>query len=93
MAIGVPAIWLFAQALIEGASTLLTASKNKTAQAIGTDVQAIDRVTMAVLQKNAEVKGLTINWNDPTAVQAYVATLPTFVPIPAPAAGKAPNAT
>ena len=47
-------------------------------------VGASDTLALAILQQTATIKGLTIDWTDPTAVLAYIQTLPTFVPIAAP---------
>lgn len=77
-------IFTLIQALVQGASTLLEAQQNKTAQTIGTDLAAANTVVLAILQKNAEVQGLTIDWTDPDQVGAYVASLAPFVPIPEP---------
>jgi threonine/homoserine/homoserine lactone efflux protein len=55
-------------------------------------VNAADQVAMAVLQQTATIKGLTIDWSNPTAVQQYIASLPAFVPIPEPAPTSAPAA-
>jgi hypothetical protein len=67
----------------QGISAILAAfHKNGAAAA----VQSADTLAMALLQKTAEIKGLTIDWTDPTAVLAYVQTLPAFVPIADPAA-------
>jgi len=65
------------------ANYLQTVTKNKTAQAVGAGIAAIDQATLQVLQENAAIKGVTINWADPAAVAAFVQTLPTFTPIPA----------
>lgn len=75
------------QALIELLQVLLSNAASigalfgKTGQTVATDVEVADQVVIAVLQKNAEIKGLTIDWSDPTQVQAYVQTLPVFTPI------------
>lgn len=53
-------------------------------------VQAADALAMAILQKNAEIKGLTIDWTDPQAVLAYIQTLQDFVPIPEPGPAQPP---
>jgi hypothetical protein len=92
------AAWvMFGETLVEGLAQILEGQKNKTAESIGQDLTLIDTVTTAILQKNAEIKGLTIDWTDPTAVLTYLQTLPTFVPIPdpnaAPAAAPAPAPT
>jgi hypothetical protein len=70
--------------LLQGAATLLSGQTNKTAESVGADIQAVDQVVLAVLKKSAEVKGVTVDWNDPAAVAAYVQTLPEFVPISEP---------
>ena len=88
-----PAWLAFIMALIQGASTVLEAQKNTTAAAVGTDLGTIDAVTLAILQANAQVRGATIDWTNPSQVAAYVATLPVFTPIPAPAAAPAPGPT
>lgn len=49
-------------------------------------VQAANAVAVALMQKTAEIQGLTIDWTDPQAVLAYIQTLPDFVPIPEPGA-------
>jgi hypothetical protein len=59
---------------------------NKTAAGIGNDIAIADAVTLAVLQQNAQIKGLTIDWSDPAAVQNFLATLPSPTLIPDPAA-------
>jgi len=81
------AAWLmFGEALAQGIAQILAAQKNKTAAAVGADLALIDTVTTAILQKNAEIKGLVIDWTDPAAVAEYLKTLPAFVPIPDPGA-------
>lgn len=80
----------FILALLGIGAQYLEGLKNKKAQEAGNVVDLVDQATLAVLQENAKLKGLTIDWNDPAAVQGFVATLPTFVPIPAPAATPAP---
>ncbi len=74
----------FVIALIGIASTYLQQLHNKTAQTVGADIALIDQATMAVLAENAKIKGLAIDWEDPAAVQDFIATLPTFTPIPEP---------
>jgi hypothetical protein len=49
-------------------------------------VQSADTLAIALIQKTAEIKGLTIDWTDPIQVAAYVAGLQPFVPIPEPSA-------
>jgi hypothetical protein len=66
------------------ASTLLQLFHSKAANTAGTIIDDIDQVTLAVLQENARIKGLAIDWADPAAVIAFVQTLPKFTPIPAP---------
>jgi hypothetical protein len=94
------AAWIpLIQVLVGGAAQLLESQRNKTAQDVGVDLQLADQVALAVLQKTAEVKGVQIDWTDPTAVAGYVQTLPAFipipdspsVPIPDPAASKLPS--
>lgn len=89
------AAWIpLIQVLVGGAAQLLESQKNKTAQEIGVDAQLADQVALAVLQKTAEVKGVQIDWTNPTAVAAYVQTLPAFVPIPdSPAPGPITQST
>jgi hypothetical protein len=72
----------FVLALIGIAGNYLQQLHNKTAAGIGTAVELADQATLAVLQENAKIKGITIDWADPAAVQAFVATLPAFTPIP-----------
>jgi hypothetical protein len=73
---------LIIQLATQGIGAILAAfNKNGAAAAVA----AADQVALAVLQQTATIKGLTIDWTNPAAVQAYIATLPTFVPIPAPA--------
>lgn len=75
-------------AIIGIVAKLLESVQNKTANEIGTDVQAADAAVLVVLQENARIKGATIDWSDPAAVQAFVVdTLPKFTPIPEPGAG------
>ena len=81
-----PALLAMLQVLISGAATLAT-QFGKTGADVGTDIQLADQIALAVLQKNAEIKGLTIDWKDPNAVLAFVQSLPPFTPIPAPPAG------
>jgi hypothetical protein len=57
---------------------------NKDANAAANEFLAIDQATMAVLQENARIKGVAVDWEDPSAVAAFVQTLPTFVPLPEP---------
>lgn len=66
-------------------SDYLKAAHNKTANTVGNDIAAVDQFTLAILQENARIKGAVIDWADPAAVQAFVATLPAFTPIPEPA--------
>ena len=65
----------------QGISSILQAFHKKGAAAA---VDAADQVALSVLRKTAEIKGLTIDWSDPSAVASYVSTLPVFVPIPEP---------
>lgn len=73
---------LLIETLLGGAGQILAAQKNKTAQAVGTDIQLANTVVLGILQKNAEIQGLTIDWKDPAAVANYVQSLAVFVPIP-----------
>jgi hypothetical protein len=67
--------------LTTGIEDLLAAfHKNNAAKA----VDVANLVAMSILRKTAEVQGLTLDWNDPAAVLAYVKTLPTLQPIPEP---------
>lgn len=75
----------FILALLGIGANYLEGLKNKKAAAAGNVIDLVDQATLAVLAENAKVKGLTINWNDPAAVAEFVATLPTFTPIPSPA--------
>ena len=75
----------FILGLVSIAANYLEGLKNKKAAAAGTVIDLVDQATLAVLQENAKIKGLTIEWNDPAAVASFVATLPTFTPIPSPA--------
>jgi hypothetical protein len=75
----------FILALLGIAANYLQQLKNKPAAAVGNVIDMVDQATLAVLQENAKVKGLTIDWNDPVAVQSFIATLPAFTPIPSPA--------
>lgn len=75
----------FILALLGIGASYLEQLKNKSAVTAGNVIDLVDQATLAVLQENAKVKGLTIDWNDPAAVQTFIATLPTFTPIPAPA--------
>jgi hypothetical protein len=75
----------FILALLGIGATYLEQLKNKSAVTAGNVIDLVDQATLAVLQENAKVKGLTIDWNDPVAVQSFIATLPAFIPIPAPA--------
>jgi hypothetical protein len=84
------AILLLVETLVSGASSILQAVKNKSAAEAGTILATTSQVVMAVLQQNAAISGITIDWTDPAAVGAYVLTLPQFVPIPDPAAPAAP---
>lgn len=74
----------FLLAVLGIVSTYLQQLHNKTAQAIGSDIAIADQVTLAVLQQNAKIKGLAIDWADPAAVTDFVTSLPTFTPIPEP---------
>jgi hypothetical protein len=73
----------FILALLGIGASYLEGLKNKGAQEAGNVIDLVDRATLAVLQENAKIKGLTIDWNDPTAVHGFISTLPVFVPIPA----------
>jgi len=75
----------FILALLNIGASYLENLKNKGAQTAGNVIDIVDQATLAVLAENAKVKGLTIDWNDPAAVSTFVATLPTFTPIPSPA--------
>ena len=70
-------------------SFIQSITKNKTADAVGTDIAAIDQATLAVLQQNATIKGASVNWADPTSVSQFMATLPAFTPIAEPPAAPA----
>jgi len=72
----------FILALLSIGAKYLQGLKNKGAQTAGNVIDLVDQATLAVLQENAKVKGLTIDWADPDAVQAFIATLPAFTPIP-----------
>lgn len=76
----------FILALLSIGANYLEQLKNKSAKEAGNVIDLIDQATMAVLQENARVKNLTLDWNDPDAVQAFVATLPQFVPLTDPSA-------
>jgi hypothetical protein len=76
----------FILALLGIGANYLEGLKNKTAQTAGEAIDLVDQATLAVLQENAKIKGLTIDWTDASAVQAFVASLPTFTPIADPAA-------
>jgi hypothetical protein len=82
-----PGIIMLIEALIGGVGTIMQAQKNKTAAAVGTDIATANQVVMAILQKHAEIVGLTIDWTDPAAVGAYVTSLQDYVPIPDPPPG------
>jgi hypothetical protein len=71
----------FILALLGIGANYLESLKNKNAAEAGNVIDLVDQATLAVLQENAKVKGLTIDWNDPAAVASFVATLPTFTPI------------
>jgi threonine/homoserine/homoserine lactone efflux protein len=75
----------FILALLAIGANYLEQLKNKGAKAAGNVIDLVDQATLAVLQENAKIKGAIIDWADPTAVQAFLATLPPFVPIAAPA--------
>ena len=77
----------FLVGLLGIAGSYLQSLRNKKAETIGADIALIDQATMAVLAENAKIKGLAIDWEDPAAVQGFIATLPTFTPIPEPGAG------
>lgn len=81
-----PELLALLESLISAGAQILTAQKNKSASTVGTDIQLANQVVLGILQKNAEIAGLTIDWNDPAAVAAYVQSLGAFVPIPDPAA-------
>jgi hypothetical protein len=83
----------FILALLGIGANYLEGLKNKSANEAGNVIDIVDQATLAVLQENAKVKGLTIDWTDPAAVQGFLATLPVFTPIPAPAAAPAPAPT
>lgn len=72
----------FILALIGIAGNYLQQLHSKGAQTAGEAISLVDQATLAVLQENAKIKGVTVDWADPTAVQNFVATLPTFTPIP-----------
>lgn len=78
----------FILALLAIAAEYLKNVSNKAVAKVGADIEAIDAATMAVLALNARIKGLSIDWKDPAAVQEFVASLPEFVPIPAPSGPK-----
>lgn len=80
--------------LLQGAATLVSTLKSKTASTAVADAEAADQIVLAILQTSATVKGLTIDWTDPTAVAGYIATLPQFVPLsdPTPPTGATPRA-
>lgn len=80
----------FILALLGIGAEYLKQLNNKPAQEAGNVIDLVDAATLAVLQENAKVKGLTIDWTDPAAVSQFVATLPAYVPIPDPAAAPAP---
>lgn len=81
----------FILALLSIGANYLEGLKNKGAAAAGNVIDLVDQATLAVLKENAAVKGLTIDWADPDAVQAFIATLPAFTPIPAPAPAVMPG--
>jgi hypothetical protein len=72
----------FVLALIGIAGNYLQQLHSKTAQSIGGAIELADQATLAVLQENAKIKGVTVDWADPAAAQQFVATLPAFTPIP-----------
>jgi len=74
----------FALAIAGILANYLKGLHNKTAQTVGTDIELADQATLAVLQENARIKGANVDWEDPLSVQAFIATLPTFTPIPEP---------
>lgn len=69
------------QVLLSNAASI-GALFGKTGQTVANDVQVADLVALAVLQQNAAIKGLTIDWSNSEQVQAYVQSLPGFTPIP-----------
>jgi hypothetical protein len=71
----------FILALLGIGANYLEGLKNKSAQTAGNVIDLVDQATLAVLKENAAVKGLTIDWNDPAAVQGFISTLPAFTPI------------
>lgn len=71
----------FILALLGIGANYLEGLKNKKASEAGNVIDLVDQATLAVLQENAKVKGLTIDWNDPAAVASFVSTLPDFVPL------------
>ena len=75
----------FILGLLGIASSYLQQSKNKTAQTVGADIDLVDQATLQILKLNAQIKGAAVDWDNPTAVQAFLATLPTLTPIPDPA--------
>lgn len=81
----------FILALMSIGANYLEGLKNKAASGAGNVIDLVDQATLAVLQENAKVKGLSIDWNDPAAVTAFIATLPTFTPIADPAAAPPPD--
>lgn len=72
----------FVLGLIGIGANYLQQLHNKGAQTAGEAIALADQATIAVLQENAKIKGVTVDWADPAAVQEFVATLPTFTPIP-----------
>lgn len=72
----------FILALLSIGANYLESLKNKTAEQAGNVIDLVDQATLAVLQENAKIKGLTIDWSDAAAVQSFIGTLPAFVPIP-----------
>jgi hypothetical protein len=75
----------FILALLDIGAEYLKNLKNKTAAETGNVIDLVDQATLAVLKANADIKGLTIDWSDPAAVQTFVGGLPEFTPIPEPA--------
>jgi|HubBroStandDraft_6_1064221.scaffolds.fasta_scaffold41034_6 threonine/homoserine/homoserine lactone efflux protein len=71
----------FILALLSIGANYLEQLKSKAATETGQVIDLVDQATLAVLQENAKVKGLTIDWSDPAAVASFIATLPTFTPI------------
>jgi len=72
----------FILGLVGIAANYLQQVHNKSVQTAGEAIALADQATLAVLQENAKIKGVTVDWADPSAVMDFVATLPTFTPIP-----------